>query len=122
VISTSCLHTLGKFSFNHWPHIRFAGKQRFYNRKIRFKRRFHQFAAELSDKRMTGVIPADIQPHSLCGTDNLDDVPILEDMIFLDPHLCPGVNSVQKSFSNFRVDLESKIVGIGSFLHKERIG
>ena len=70
---------------------------------------------------MTTVIPADGLPRLLRGTDDLDDVPVFEDMVLLDPHLGPGVDGIQESFANLGVHLEREIVGGRSFFHEERI-
>gem|GEM_PF-5761053 len=50
-------------------------------------------------------------PRSFCRTDNPDDVPVLQLMGILHPHLCPGINGIQESLTDISMHHERKIAG-----------
>jgi len=53
---------------------------------------------------------------------NFDDISILEQVIFLYPHLCPCINGIEKSLADIGMYLVCQIMRRRSFPHQERIG
>ena len=47
----------------------------------------------------------------LCGRDDLDDIAIFEFVGFLDPHPGTGIDRIQESLADVRVDLECQVPG-----------
>ncbi|AGB02325.1 hypothetical protein Metfor_1283 [Methanoregula formicica SMSP] len=107
---------------SHLPYLNIVGKKLFLRKKTSKTRGFLESAARLSDNCMTIVIlspePAAPGAHVLlCGTHNLDDIPVLQLVVLLDAHLGLRIHRVQESLADIRVHLECEIVRSGALPH-----